>query len=296
MKDMTNISPEKRIGDTAEEERRIEELLSERRPVKSLFEKMIGVKVSCDYAWDDEGIVRMGQRRDIAAYAGGDFKGKCIVFLHGNGETAVSEKHLFDLLNEHEVSVVSPDYRGYGLTRGTFSEQGCFEVAYAAYDWLITEKGVRPEDIIPLGYSLGSGVAVELAASKQVGGLILQTPYYSGRALLPYWIKKFGVPGRRHKGIFNRLFAAFVLRREIRNEHSFATDSRLSQVSCPALVFHGDADTIIPISHGERVFDGLASSQKEFVRVEHGEHGNFQFVMDYDEYVRKIVEFCMNLR
>ena len=261
--------------------------------MKTIFEMMIGVKVLCDYAWDDEGIVRIGAGRDIAMYASGDFKGKCVIFLHGNGETAVSEKYLFDQLNARGVSVVSPDYRSYGLTSGTFSERGCFEVAHAAYDWLLNEKGARPADIIPLGYSLGSGVAVDLAASDQVGGLILQTPYYSGRALLPYWIKKFGAPGHRRGGFFNRLFTAFSLRREVRAEHSFATDCRLRRISCPALVFHGDADTIIPISHGERVFAGLASSQKEFVRVEHGEHNNFQFMMGYDNYVDKIARFCM---
>ena len=37
--------------------------------MKSLFEQMIGVKIPCDYAWNGEGIVRVGVRRDIAAYA-----------------------------------------------------------------------------------------------------------------------------------------------------------------------------------------------------------------------------------
>ena len=262
--------------------------------MKTLFEKMIGVKVPCDYAWDDDGIVRIGAGRDIAAYAGGDFKGKCIVFLHGNGETAVSEKYLFDQLNERGVSVVSPDYRGYGLTKGAFSEMGCFEAAHAAYDWLAAEKGVKSEDIIPLGYSLGSGVAVELAVSRQVGGLILQTPYYSGQALLPYWIKKFGVPDDLRKGLFNRLVPAIAVRRAVKVESAFATNRRLGCITCPAMIFHGDADTIIPISHGERVFVGLASSQKELVRVEHGQHNNFQFVMGYDKYVERIVKFCMS--
>ena len=72
--------------------------------MKSIFEKMIGVRVSCDYAWDDEGIMHIGERRDVVAYAGGDFKGKCIIFLHGNGETAISEKYLFDQLNERDES------------------------------------------------------------------------------------------------------------------------------------------------------------------------------------------------
>ena len=45
--------------------------------MKSLFEKMIGVKIPCDYGWNDDGIVRIGAKLDIAAYAGGDFGGKC---------------------------------------------------------------------------------------------------------------------------------------------------------------------------------------------------------------------------
>ena len=260
--------------------------------MKSLFKKMIGVKVPCDYTWDDEGIVRIGAQRDIAAYAAGDFKGMCIIFLHGNGETAVSEKYLFDRLAAQGVSVVSPDYRGYGLTNGTFSENGCYEAAHAAYDWLLNEKGVSADDIIPLGYSLGSCVAVELAATERVGGLILQAPYYSGRALLPHWIKKFGAPGKRPKGFIARLCAGFALRRSVKMENSFATDSRLSRITCPVLIFHGDADTVVPVSHGERVFAGIASSRKEFVRVAHGGHNNFQFMMGYDKYVDKIVFFA----
>ena len=260
--------------------------------METLFEKMAYAKVACSYTWEDEGVVRIGAGHDIAAYACGDFEGKCVIFLHGNGETAISEKYLFAQLNRRGVSVVSPDYRGYGLTKGTFSESGCFEAAHAAYDWLVAEKGVRPEDVIPLGYSLGSGVAVELAASERVGGLILQAPYYSGRALLPHWIKKFGAPSQRQEGFFKRLFTVFARRRDVRAEKSFATDRRLGRISCPALVFHGDADTIIPVSHGKRVFAALASRRKEFARVKYGGHNNFQFMMDYDEYVRKIVAFC----
>ena len=263
--------------------------------MKSLFEKMIGVKVPCDYGWDDDGIVRIGAKCDIAAYAAGDFGGKCIIFLHGNGETAVSERFLYDSLSEKGVSVVAPDYRGYGLTRGEFSESGCFEAAHAAYEWLRHEKGVRPDDIVPLGYSLGSGVAVELAATEQVGGLILQAPYYSGQALLPHWIKKFGPPGDLRKGLLGRLFPSVAVRREVKAESAFATDRRLDCVTCPALIFHGDEDAIIPISHGKRVFEKIASAQKEFVQVERGQHNNFQFVMGYDRYVEKIVVFCVNV-
>lgn len=260
--------------------------------MKSLFEKMIGVKIPCDYGWDDDGIVRIGAKLDIAAYVAGGFGGKCVIFFHGNGETATTEKFLYDSLNEKGISVIAPDYRGYGLTCGEFSESGCFEAAHAAYDWLRNEKGVCVDDIIPLGYSLGSGVAVELAATEQVGGLILQAPYYSGRALLPHWIKKFGAPGKRPKGFIARLRAGFALRRAVKMEKSFATDSRLSRITCPVLIFHGDADTIIPPAHGRKVQTGLSSQKKELAIVPGGGHNNFQFFMGYENYIAKIAEFC----
>lgn len=260
--------------------------------MKSLFEKMIGVKIPCGYGWDEEGIVRIGAKRDIAAYAAGGFGGKCVIFLHGNGETATTEKFLYDSLNETGISVIAPDYRGYGLTCGEFSEGGCFEAAHAAYDWLRNEKGVSADDIIPLGYSLGSGVAVELATTKKVGGLVLQAPYYSDRALLPHWIKKFGAPGKRPNGFIERMRAGFALWRSVKMEKSFATDSRLPRITCPVLIFHGDADTIIPPVHGRKVLNGLASRQKKLVRVGGGGHNNFQFFMGYDKYVANVVEFC----
>ena len=75
-------------------------------------------------------------------------------------------------------------------------------------------------------------------------------------------------------------------------EKSFVTDARLSRITCPVLIFHGDADTIIPPSHCRKVLDSLASCQKEFVIVPGGGHNNFQFVMGYDKYVEKIVVFC----
>lgn len=63
--------------------------------MKSLFEKMIGIKVSCEYALNDDGIVHVGARGDITAYADGDFGGKCVSFLRGNGEIVVDSANCF---------------------------------------------------------------------------------------------------------------------------------------------------------------------------------------------------------
>lgn len=254
---------------------------------------MIGVKIPCDYGWDDEGIVRIGAKRNIAAYVAGDFSGKCIIFLHGNGETAISEKELYGELNEKGVSVIAPDYRGYGLSAGEFSENGCYEAAHAAYEWLRAEKRIDSSNIITLGYSLGSGVAVELSAAESVGGLILQAPYYSGHALLPYWIRRFGCYSGRRWRFISPLHKLF-LEIQVLLERSFGTDRRLHLINCPTLIFHGTYDTIIPATHGEKVFDGIASRQKEFVRVDDGSHNDFQYVMGFETYVERILRFCMS--
>ena len=104
-----------------------------------------------DYRWTDAGIVRIGAARDIAAYAIGDFRGKCLIFCHGNGETAVSERYWFEQLAAADVSVICPDYRGYGLSAGELSENGCYEAAHAAYSYLVEERHVSPQDIVVLG-------------------------------------------------------------------------------------------------------------------------------------------------
>lgn len=119
------------------------------------FTQLILMSVKADYSWDSPGIVHLGDKQDIAAYLSGDCSGRCLIFLHGNGETAVSEKYWFDQLTASGVSVICPDYRGYGLSDGKLSEHGCYEVAHAAYDFLVNEKVVCCDNIFVLGYSLG---------------------------------------------------------------------------------------------------------------------------------------------
>ena len=60
------------------------------------FTNMILIDVPADYGWDTKGIIRIGNKKDIAAYLDGDCSGRCLIFCHGNGETVVSEKHWFD--------------------------------------------------------------------------------------------------------------------------------------------------------------------------------------------------------
>ena len=237
------------------------------------FERMILRRIPADYGWSDAGVVRIGAARDIAAYTIGDFRGKCLIFCHGNGETAVSERYWFEQLAAAGVSVVCPDYRGYGLSSGVLSETGCYEAAYAAYEFLTVEKQVRAEDVFLLGYSLGSAIAVWLVTSRKTGGLILQAPFLCGRDLRRVWEAKEG-----------RVMPEDTV------EESFPTASRLEAVSVPVLVIHGKSDEIIPFVQGKAVFSLLNTRHKRLVSVKRAGHCNFQYFLG-ERYVQMLVEF-----
>ena len=250
------------------------------RKCSDLFLRKLLLHIPADYSWTDAGIVRIGVARDIAAYAVGDFRGKSLIFCHGNGETAVSERYWFERLAKAGVSVICPDYRGYGLSVGELSETGCYEAAHAVYDYLVEERHVSPRDIVVLGYSLGSAVAVELSVTEKTGGLILQTPFVDGRRLLRAWASKLGWSMSVVGWVVSFLPA----------KCPFPTSSRLGRVSVPALVIHGTADNIVPYSQGQEVFRRISVANKRFVSVEGAGHCNFQYFLG-EKYVPLLVDF-----
>ena len=250
------------------------------KSLANLLLRKLLLHIPADYRWSDAGIVRIGAARDVAAYTIGDFRGKSLIFCHGNGETAVSERYWFEKLAEAGVSAVCPDYRGYGLSKGKLSEMGCYEAAHAAYAYLVQERHVLPQDIVVLGYSLGSAVAVELSVTERTGGLILQTPFVSGRKLLRAWAPKLG----RVMSVVGWVLSFLPVK------CAFPTSSRLSCVSVPTLVIHGTADSIVPYSHGQEVFRRITVSGKRFVSVNGAGHCNFQYFLG-EKYVPLLVGF-----
>ena len=250
------------------------------KPLDNLLLRKLLLRIPADYLWSDAGIVCIGAARDIAAYTIGDFRGKCLIFCHGNGETAVSERYWFEQLAAAGVSVICPDYRGYGLSTGKLSEEGCYEVAHAAYAYLVQERHVSSQDIVVLGYSLGSAVAVELSVTERTGGLILQTPFADGRRLLRAWASKLG----RVMSVVGWAGSFLPIR------CPFPTSSRLGRVSVPALVIHGTADSIVPYAHGREVYRRIPVANKLFVSVDGAGHCNFQYFLG-EKYVPLVVDF-----
>jgi abhydrolase domain-containing protein 17 len=138
-----------------------------------------------------------------------------------------------DRLNKWGFSVFAYDYRGYGTSDGSPSENNAYQDADVAYSYLTKELKIPPQQIIIYGQSLGGGAATELAAKHPVAGLILESTFTSAfRVVVPIPILPFD---------------------------KFTNRDKLSRVRCPVLVMHGEADDVIPLQHSMPRHQNLSS-------------------------------------
>jgi fermentation-respiration switch protein FrsA (DUF1100 family) len=174
-----------------------------------------------------------------------------ILYFHGNGDFLAGFFGRFRDLIADGTGVVALSYRGYAGSSGQPSERGLLQDAAAAYAF--TTARYSADKIVSWGFSLGTGVAVALAAEQRIGGLILEAPYTSTAdvAASSFWF----VPVR------------LVMRDQ------FRSDERIVRVKIPLLIMHGTSDPVIPIVMGERLF-ALAHEPKQHVRFPGGGHEN----------------------
>jgi uncharacterized protein len=173
-----------------------------------------------------------------------------ILYFHGNAGGIDLRFERFHAIAKAGMGLLAIEYRGYASSTGSPSERGLKLDGEAAYAAAIG-SGVAPERIVLLGESLGSGVAVALAARHKVGALVLDSPYSSiaDVAAATYWF----MPVRA------------LLRDPFRN------DLLIKSVTAPTLVVHGTKDRVVPIRFGEKLF-ALANPPKELWRVEGAAH------------------------
>ncbi|MCC7429066.1 MAG: alpha/beta fold hydrolase [Alphaproteobacteria bacterium] len=157
-----------------------------------------------------------------------------VVFLHGNAGHWGHRVPRARAFAEAGFGVLLMGYRGYGGNPGSPSEDGLIEDGRAALDFL-HGAGIGPERVALFGESLGSGVAVALAAERPVAALVLESPYTSIAELaqIHYWyLPAYWLVVDR----FNSL-------------------DRMARVRAPVLVMHGEADSIVPVRMGRRLLE-----------------------------------------
>jgi uncharacterized protein len=174
-----------------------------------------------------------------------------ILYFPGNGDFLAGAVSRFRAMTSDGSGLVALSYRGYAGSSGEPSEQGLLLDAAAAYAF--TSARYRADRIVAWGFSLGTGVAVALAASQPVGKLILEAPYTSAA----------DVAALR--------FPLVPIRWLMRDQ--FHSDDRIAQVTAPLLIMHGERDRTVPVTLGVRLFSA-AHEPKQFVKFLEGDHDN----------------------
>jgi fermentation-respiration switch protein FrsA (DUF1100 family) len=172
-----------------------------------------------------------------------------LLYFHGNGGALRYRVERFRHFIAAGVGLLALEYRGYGGNSGSPSEKGFIADAEAAYAYAAARY--PKEQIVVWGESLGSGVAVALAAEKPVGRVILEAPFTSTEAIAAqrYWY----------------LPVSLLMLDQYRS------DTRIGKVTAPLLILHGVQDRTVPYAMGEHLFE-LANKPKHIVRFLDGGH------------------------
>jgi len=179
-----------------------------------------------------------------------------VLLFHGNAGNISHRIDYARMFRTLGYSTLLVDYRGYGKSTGTPSEQGTYEDAKAAWQWLTTARGITAGQIVVFGESLGGAVACWLAQQRPAAALILASTFTSVPDL-----------GSEVYGFLPvRLISRF----------SYNTRECLPHVNAPVLVIHSPGDDIIPFAHGKKLFEA-AREPKAFLELAGGHNDGFVF-------------------
>lgn len=177
-----------------------------------------------------------------------------VLYCHGNGGNLTSVRNLAQQLAAQGLNVLIWDYRGYGRSEGGLSDEwALYRDGDAAYEYLTQTRATPPEKLVIYGLSLGTTVAVDLAARRACRALIVEAGLSSAQEMaavaapwLPGWLSWLG-------------------------RNRFASARKIAGVNVPVLIAHGTADEVIPVEQGKKLY-AAAREPKKLMIVPGGSH------------------------
>lgn len=195
-----------------------------------------------------------------------------VLFCHGNAGNISYLIDTIDIYHKMSFNIFVFDYRGFGVSEGTPTEQGTYLDAEAAWSYLVEKRSIKPRNIIVVGRSLGGPIAARLCRNKHPRALILESTFTSVRDLAEYYYP--GVPvSWLFKGIYD-------------------TSAYIMDVHCPVLVIHSEYDEIVPFEMGEKLFE-TANRPSMIVPIK-GSH-NSGFYTSRAVYMSGIADFLTTM-
>ncbi|KAK2998513.1 hypothetical protein RJ639_023864, partial [Escallonia herrerae] len=213
-------------------------------------------------------VLKLGTKRGnqiVAVYMKNPTTSLTVLYSHGNAADLGQMYELFSELSVHlRVNLMGYDYSGYGQSTGKPSEQNTYADIEAAYRCLVETYGVKEEDVILYGQSVGSGPTLDLASRlSRLRAVVLHSPILSGlRVMYPvkrtYW---------------------FDIYKNI---------DKIPLVKCPVLIIHGTADDVVDCSHGKQLWE-VCKEKYEPLWVKGGNHCDLELYPEYIKHLKKFI-------
>ncbi|MBW4646530.1 MAG: lysophospholipase [Goleter apudmare HA4340-LM2] len=202
---------------------------------------------------------------------------KVLLYLHGNGlNISANIKHA-SRFHQLGFSVLLIDYRGYGLSEGTFpNETQVYQDTITAWNYLVQQRQIPPSQIFIYGHSLGGAIAIDLAINRpEAAGLIVESSFTSIRDVVA------------HRNLFQMFPVDVILTQR------FASIQKLPKLNMPVLFIHGTADSTVPYFMSQELY-AAAPEPKRLILVPGAEHNDLadvagaKYLRWVDTFVQKV--------
>jgi len=197
-----------------------------------------------------------------------------VLFFHGNGGNLSLWQDFLINLHRHSLTVFALDYRGYGKSTGSPTEEGLYHdaEAFLRHYW---NKVHRPNrKVIYWGRSLGGAISAYATTLRKPDAVILEASFPSKYSLLDHY------PVLKILGMLS--------------EFKFPTADFLDGISRPVLVIHGDQDKVVPLKQGQLLYDRL-ETEKYFHTIPAGHNNLHQVDPDsYWEHINRLIDKITN--
>ena len=194
-----------------------------------------------------------------------------VLFLHGNAGNISHRLDSIAVFVELGLDVLIIDYRGYGQSEGSTSEQGAYRDAAAAWQYLTRERGIAPREIAIFGRSLGGAIAAQLGATEESGALIIESSFTSAADMAA------------------KLYPFLPVRRLLKFE--FPVIEHVAVAKAPVLIVHSRDDETIPFAMGQALYEA-APQPKSFLELDGGH--NTAFLLSRERYIDGLRRFLVD--
>lgn len=190
-----------------------------------------------------------------------------VFYLHGNAGSLNGWAEIAPVYLDNNYDFFILDYRGFGKSQGKIkNEKQLYKDNHIVFDTLL--RAYNEKKTVIIGYSIGTGMAAELASHYNPKMLILKAPYYNMTDLAHHYFK--WLPG-------------FFIRYKLK------TDQYLPKIKCPIVIFHGDRDEVIYYQSSFKLSE-LFKEEDELIILKGQSHNGINENVEYKMELKRILE------